>query len=110
VVRPLAWHRILPWGVRSSRPTQYPPPMKGAKLTDHERPHNNGDGLFRMAGQDERHLASDTTDVKPVTQPSRDLFHHAVNHEAAEHQRPNTRRDEATMRSLRFPFDEDDCQ
>ncbi len=83
--------------------------MKGTNVTDHERPHNDGGGLFRMAGQDARQLASDTTGVRPVTQPSRDLFHHAVNHEAAEHQRPNMRRDEAAMRSLRFPFDEDDC-
>ncbi len=55
-------------------------------------------------------LASDVTDVRPVTRPSRDLFLHAVNHGAAEHQRPATQRDEAAMRSLRFPFDEDDCR
>ena len=83
--------------------------MKGPNVPDHERPRNDDDALFRMAGQHERQLAPDTTGVRPVTQPSRDLFHHAVNHEAAEHQRPNTRRDEVAMRSLRFPFDEDDC-
>jgi hypothetical protein len=81
-------------------------------VTDHVTPHNQDDGLFRVAGQaDERQLASDvTTDVRPVTRPSRDLFHHAVDHEAAEYQRPTTQRDEAAMRSLRFPFDEDDCR
>jgi hypothetical protein len=44
--------------------------------------------------------------VRPVTRPSRDLFHHAVDHGAAEYHRPTTQRDEAAMRSLRFPFDE----
>ncbi|MGH3685069.1 MAG: hypothetical protein ACRDRU_07585 [Pseudonocardiaceae bacterium] len=76
-------------------------------MTDHVTPHNQDDGLFRAAGQtDEREL--DVTDVRPVTRPSRDLFPHAV-HEAAEHQRPATQRDEAAMRSLRFPFDKDGC-
>ena|ERR671916_115287 len=110
MVRLLAWHRTMTWGVKSSRSTQHPPPMKGANLTDHERPHNDDAGLFRMAGPHERQLGSDTTRVRPLTQPSQDLFHHAVNHQATEHQRPNTQRDEAAMRSLRFPFDEDDCR
>jgi len=80
-------------------------------LTDHVTPHNQDDRLFRAAGQtDERQLASDATDVRPVTRPSRDLFPHAVHHGAAEYQRPTTQRDEAAMRSLRFPFDEDDCR
>jgi hypothetical protein len=81
------------------------------KLTDYVTPHNQDDGLFRTAGQaDERQLTSDVTDVRPVTRPSRDLFPHAVNHGAAEHQRLATQRDEAAMRSLRFPFDKDDCR
>jgi len=78
-------------------------------LTDHVTQHNQDDGLFRTAEQADEQLESDVTDVRPVTRPSRDLFQHAVNHEAAEHQRPTTQRDEASMRSLRFPFDEDDC-
>jgi hypothetical protein len=78
-------------------------------VTDHVTPHNQDDGLFRTAEQADEQLVSDVADVRPVTRPSRDLFHHAVDHEAAEHQRPTTQRDEAAMRSLRFPFDEDDC-
>jgi hypothetical protein len=79
-------------------------------VADHVTPHDQDDGLFRTAGPDERQLASEGTDVRPMTRPSRNLFHNAANHEAAEHQRPATQRDEATMRSLRFPFDEDDCR
>jgi hypothetical protein len=82
---------------------------EGRNLTDHVTSRNQDDGLFRTAEQADEQLASDGTDVRPVTRPSRNLFHHAVDHEAAEHQRPTTQRDEATMRSLRFPFDEDDC-
>jgi hypothetical protein len=59
---------------------------------------------------DERQLMSDVADARLVTRPSRDLFPHAVNHGAGEHQRLTTQRDEAAMRSLRFPFDEDDCR
>ena len=78
-------------------------------LTDHVTPHNQDDGLFRTAEQaDERQSTSDVSDVRPVMRPSRDLFPHAVNHGAAEHQRPAAQRDEAAMRSLRFPFDEGD--
>jgi len=80
-------------------------------LTDHVTPRNQDDGLFRTAGQaDERQLASDGSDVRPVPRPARDLFPYAVDHGAAEHQRPATQRDEAAMRSLRFPFDENDCR
>lgn len=80
-------------------------------LTDHVTPRNRDDGLFRTAGQaDEDQPASDVTDAEPMTAPSRDLFHHAVNREAAKHQRPTAQRDEAAMRSLRFPFDESDCR
>jgi hypothetical protein len=80
-------------------------------LTDHVTPHNQDDGLFRTAEQaDEQQLTSDVTDVRPVTRPSRDLFLHAVNDGAAEHERPTAQRDEAAMQSLRFPFDEDDCR
>jgi hypothetical protein len=82
---------------------------EGRTLTDHVTQYNQGEGLFRVAGQaDERQLASEVADVRPVTRPSRDLFPHAVAHGAAEHQRPATQRDEAVMRSLRFPFDGDD--
>jgi hypothetical protein len=45
--------------------------------------------------------------VRPVARPSRDLFHQAVHHDAAEPQRPTPQRDEEVMRSLRSPFDED---
>jgi hypothetical protein len=38
--------------------------------------------------------------------PSRDLFQ-AVHHDAAERQHSTTKRDEAAMRSLRSPFEED---
>jgi hypothetical protein len=108
VVRPLAWHQTATSDVdrRGSRALTT---EERRILTDHVTPRNQDDGLFRTAGQaDEQQLASDVTDVRPMTRPSRDLFHHAVNHEAAEHQRPTTQRDEAAMRSLRFPFDEDD--
>lgn len=91
--------------------TQYPRPEEGCTLTDHVTQYNQHDGLFRTAGQaDKQQRASDVTEVWPVTRPSRDLFPHAVHHGAAEHQRPTTQRDEAAMRSLRFPFDEDDCR
>ncbi len=80
-------------------------------LTDQVTPYGQNDGLFRTAGQaEERQLASDGTDPRPITRPSRNLFHNAVNHGAAERESPTTQRDEATMRSLRFPFDEDDCR
>jgi hypothetical protein len=80
-------------------------------LTDQVRSHNRDDGLFRTPGQeDERQLASDVTDARPMTRPSRNLFHHAVNRGAEEHQRPTAQRDEASMRSLRFPFDDSDCR
>jgi hypothetical protein len=80
-------------------------------LTDHVIPHHQDDGLFRTAKQaDEQQLTSDVTDVRPVTRPSRNPFPHAVNHGAAEHQRPAIQRNEAAMRSLRFPFDDDDCR
>jgi hypothetical protein len=39
-----------------------------------------------------------------------DLFHHTIDQEAGEHPRPTIQRDEATMWSLRFPFDEDNCR
>lgn len=76
-------------------------------LTDHVTPRNQDDGLFRSAGQAaERQPASDVTAIRPSTRPSRNPFHDAVNHEAADHHL-TTQRDEATMRSLRFPFDEE---
>jgi hypothetical protein len=59
---------------------------------------------------DEGQVASDVTDARPVTRPSRDLFHHAGDQGAVENQCPTAQRDEAAMRSLRFPFDEDDCR
>lgn len=84
---------------------------KRNELTDHMTPHNQDDGLFRTADQaDEQPLGSDVTGVRPTTRPSRNLFPHAVAHGAAELRRPTTQRDEAAMRSLRFPFDEDDSQ
>jgi hypothetical protein len=85
-------------------------------LTDHVTPHHQDDGLFRTAGQatagqaDERQLTSDVTGVRPMPRPSRHLFQYAVNRKSAEHQRPTTQRDEAAMRSLRFPFDEENCR
>ena len=80
-------------------------------LTDQVKPHNQDDGLFRTAEQpDQRQLASDVTDVRPMTRPSRNLFDHAVDREAAKPQHPPVQRDEASMRSLRFPFDDSDCR
>ena len=80
-------------------------------LTDQVTPNNRDDGLFRTAGQeDERQPASDVTDARPMTRPSRNLFHHAVNREAEEDQQPTAQRDEASMRSLRFPFDDSGCR
>jgi hypothetical protein len=85
--------------------------MKGANLTDHVTSHDQDGGLFRTAGQpDERQLASDVTNIRPITQPSRDLFHHTIDQGAAQYPRLTIQRDEATMRSLRFPFDEDNCR
>ena len=78
-------------------------------LTDQVKQHNHNDGLFRTAEQaDKRQVASEVTDGRPRTRPSRNLFRHAVDCEAAEPQRPTTQRDDAAMRSLRFPFDQDD--
>ena len=74
--------------------------MRGANLTDHRTPHDQDDGLFRTAEPDERQLAFDVTDLRPMSRPSRILFHHAVHHEAAGHQRPILQRDEAMMREL----------
>ncbi|MDQ3764922.1 MAG: hypothetical protein M3460_26440 [Actinomycetota bacterium] len=80
-------------------------------MTDHVTPHNQNDGLFRTAGQpDDRQLTPDVTDIRPIARASRGIFHHAIDHEAAEHPRLITQRDEVTMRSLRFPFDEDNCR
>jgi hypothetical protein len=45
-----------------------------------------------------------------MTRPSRNLFDHAVDREAAKPQHPRVQRDEASMRSLRFPFDDSDCR
>ena len=95
---------------RTETSTQQRRPMRGANVTDQVTPHDQDDGLFRTAGPDERQFASEGTDDRPMTRPSRNLFYNAANHEPAEHQRPATQRDEATMRSLRFPFDEDDCR
>lgn len=87
-----------------------PVPTGRRNLTDQVTPHDEDDGLFRTPGQaDERPAASDVTNVKPLMRPSRDLFHHTVEHEADRRQQPTTQRDEAAMRSLRFPFDDDDC-
>jgi len=82
-------------------------------LTDQVKPADQRDGLFRTAGQAEkekRQLASDATDFRRMTRPSRNLFHNAVDHEAAEPQRLTTQHDEATMWSLRFPFDVSHCR
>lgn len=112
VSSPAIWHGARPLHrVADRRGHAVPPTDERPTLTDHVAPYNQDDGLFRMAGQaDGRRLASDVTDVRPVTRSSRDLFAHAVNHRAAEPQRPATQRGEAAMRSLRFPFDEDDCR
>ena len=77
-------------------------------MTGHVTPHDHDDGLFRTAEPDEQQLASKGTGIRPMTRPSQNLFHNAANHEAAERQRPTAQRDETTMRSLRFPFDEDE--
>jgi hypothetical protein len=107
---PAIWHGTQPrHRVSGRRGHAVPTTDERRTLTDHVASHVQDDGLFRAVGQ-EWQLASDVTDVRPVTRPSRDLFPHTVNHGAAEHQRPATQRDEAAMRSLRFPFDEDDCR
>ena len=73
--------------------------MRGADLTNH------GHGLFRAAEQvEKRQLVSDVTDFRLSTQPSMNPFPNAVNHEASQPQHVTTQHDEATMRSLRFPF------
>lgn len=78
-------------------------------LTDHATPHDPDGGLFRSAGQaDEQQEPPGVEDVKPVARPSRDLFHHAGGHDAAEEEHPTAQRDAAVMRSLQFPFDEGD--
>ena len=107
---PAIWHGTQPRHRGSDRRGHAAPTTDERRtLTDHVTPHHQDDGLFRTAEQaDEQQLTSDVTDVRPVTRPSRDLFPHAVDDGAAEHERPATQRDEAAMRSLRFPFDEDD--
>jgi hypothetical protein len=109
---PAIWHGTQPRHRGSDRRGHAAPTTDERRtLTDHVTPHHQDDGLFRTAEQaDEQQLTSDVTDVRPVTRPSRDLFPHAVNDGAAEHERPTTQRDESAMQSLRFPFDEDDCQ
>ncbi|MDQ4093671.1 MAG: hypothetical protein M3143_09800 [Actinomycetota bacterium] len=85
--------------------------MKGTTLTDHATPHGHDGGLFRTPGQAaERHGSSGAEGVKPAAQPSRDLFHQAGGHDAAEHRHPPAQRDAAVMRSLQFPFDDGDCR
>lgn len=79
--------------------------MRGADLTKHTKPYDQGHGLFSAAGQAEkRQLVSDVTGFRPSTQPSMNPFPNAVNHEAGQPQHLTTQHDEATMRSLRFPF------
>ena len=107
---PALWHSTQPRHRVSDR-RGHPAPTTDERrtLTDHVTPYNPDDGLFRTAEQaEERQLTSDVADVRLVTRPSRDLFPHAVDDGAAERERPATQRDEAAMRSLRFPFDEDD--
>lgn len=80
-------------------------------LTDPVTPHGQDNGLFHAAErQDTRRVASGLTDVRPRTRPSRNLFHHDGNREAAKLQQPIIQRDEAAMRSLRFPFNHGDCR
>jgi hypothetical protein len=83
--------------------------LRGTNLTDHTAPHNQDNGLFRAAEPaQERLLALERAHIKLVSRPSWNLFPDAVSHEVAGHQRLTPQRDEAMMRSLRFPFDEDD--
>lgn len=71
--------------------------MRGADLTKHEKPYDQGHGLFRAAEQAEkRQLASDVTDFRPSTQPSMNPFPNAVNNEASQPQHVTTPHDEAT--------------
>lgn len=82
--------------------------MRGANLTYHITPHNQDNGLFHTTEPaEERQLAPGRTRIKPVSRPFGNLFSDAVNHEVVGNQR-RPQRDEAMMRSLRFPFDEDD--
>lgn len=83
--------------------------LRGTNLTDHAIPHIQDNGLFRAAGPaQERLRASERARMRPVSRPSCNLFPDAVNHEIAGHQQLTPQRDEAMMRSLRFPFTEDD--
>lgn len=92
-----AWHPTTSW-VSDRRGHAAPTTIERHTLADHIAPHNQDGGLFRTARQaDERQLASDAADARPLTRPSRDLFPHAVNHGAAEHQRPPTQRDEEAI-------------
>ncbi len=79
-------------------------------LAHHVTRHDHGDRLFRTAeSADEQQAASDVAEVRPVTRPSRDLFHQVDDSDAAARLRPTPERDESVMRSLRFPFDEGNC-
>ncbi|HVE97179.1 MAG TPA: hypothetical protein VNA67_09385 [Pseudonocardiaceae bacterium] len=79
-------------------------------MTDHATPHSHDGELFRTPGQvDRRQVAPGVEDVKPVARPSRDLFHQAGGHDAAEQHHPAAQRDAAVMRSLQFPFDDGGC-
>jgi hypothetical protein len=108
---PVTWHGIQPrHRILDRRGDAAPTTDERSNLTDHVTRHNQDDGLFRTAGQaDEREVASDVADDRPVMRPSRDLFQ-AVRHDAAERQHSTTKRDEAAMRSLRSPFEEDNCR
>ncbi len=80
-------------------------------LADHVTPHDHGDELFRTAEPaDELQAPSDVAEVRPVTRPSRDLFHQVGDPDAATRLHPTLERDESVMRSLRFPFDEGNCR
>jgi hypothetical protein len=64
-------------------------------------------GLFRAAGQqrDDRHPAARSIVPSAAAQPFWNVFSHASDYDIAEQQRPAAPRDEATMRSLRLPFE-----
>jgi hypothetical protein len=93
---PVTWHGIQPrHRVLDRRGDAAPTTDERSNLTDHVTRHNQDDGLFRTAGQaDEREVASDVADDRPVMRPSRDLFQ-AVRHDAAERLHSTTKRDEA---------------
>jgi hypothetical protein len=83
-----------------TQPSSRHTPPEDRRATQHH-------GLFRAAGQqrEDRHPTARSIAPRAAAQPSWDVFSHASDYDVAEQQRPAAPHDEATMRSLRLPFE-----